>query len=75
MTLRTAGFNTIDESALHRPLAGGRVRAHADRRLAGSTAGGLKTVTVAVLALSAVSALRGTDVGHGLRTTIEPRAS
>lgn len=34
VTLRTAGFNTIDQSAPDRPLAGGRVRAHADRRLA-----------------------------------------
>ena len=55
VTLRTAGFNTIDQSALTDPsqavacvlmLIGGSP---------GSTAGGLKTVTVAVLALSAVS--------------------
>ena len=67
MTLRTAGFNTIDQSALTDPeqavacvlmLIGGSP---------GSTAGGLKTVTVAVLALSGSGAAR-TDVGHSLRT-------
>lgn len=63
VTLRTAGFNTIDEAALTGPsqtvacllmLIGGSP---------GSTAGGLKTVTAAVLILTAFSTLRGrTDV-------------
>ncbi len=74
VTLRTAGFNTIDQSALTDPSPGGRVRAHADRRSPGSTAGGLKTVTVAVLALSAVSALRGRTSVTAFGRTIEPRS-
>ena len=74
MTLRTAGFNTIDQSALTDPsqavacvlmLIGGSP---------GSTAGGLKTVTVAVLALSAVSALRGRTSVTAFGRTIEPRS-
>lgn len=74
VTLRTAGFNTIDESALTGPsqavacvlmLIGGSP---------GSTAGGLKTVTVAVLALSAVSALRGRTSVTAFGRTIEPRS-
>ena len=40
----------------------------------GSTAGGLKTVTVAVLALSAVSALRGRTSVTAFGRTIEPRS-
>ena len=59
VTLRTAGYNTIDQGALTGPaqalscvlmLVGGSP---------GSTAGGIKTVTLAVLALSALSAMRG----------------
>ena len=74
VTPRTAGFNTIDESALTGPsqavacvlmLIGGSP---------GSTAGGLKTVTVAVLALSAVSALRGRTSVTAFGRTIEPRS-
>ena len=74
VTLRTAGFNTIDQSALTDPsqavacvlmLIGGSP---------GSTAGGLKTVTVAVLALSAVSALRGRTSVTAFGRTIEPRS-
>jgi len=63
VTLRTAGFNTIDEAALTGPsqtvacllmLIGGSP---------GSTAGGLHTVTAAILILTAISTLRGrTDV-------------
>lgn len=58
-TLRTAGFNTIDQGALTPPsmfmsmilmLIGGSP---------GSTAGGIKTVTVAVLILTCISVLRG----------------
>ena len=71
VTLRTAGFNTIDESALTGPsqavacvlmLIGGSP---------GSTAGGLKTVTVAGLA---VSALRGRTSVTAFGRTIEPRS-
>jgi len=59
VTLRTAGFNTIDEAALTGPsqalacflmLIGGSP---------GSTAGGIKTTTLAVLLLCTISALHG----------------
>ena len=74
VTLRTAGFNTIDESALTGPsqalacvlmLIGGSP---------GSTAGGLKTVTAAILALSALGALRGHTSVVAFSRTIEPRS-
>ena len=74
VTLRTAGFNTIDESALTGPsqavacvlmLIGGSP---------GSTAGGLKTVTAAILALSALGALRGRTSVVAFSRTIEPRS-
>lgn len=74
VTLRTAGFNTIDESALTGPsqalacvlmLIGGSP---------GSTAGGLKTVTAAILALSAFGALRGHTSVVAFSRTIEPRS-
>lgn len=71
VTLRTAGFNTIDQAALTGPsqalacllmLIGGSP---------GSTAGGIKTVTAAVLVLSALSALRGRmDVSAFGRTIV-----
>ena len=59
VTPRTAGFNTVDMAALSEPgnlltnvfmLIGGSP---------GSTAGGVKTTTVAVLLLSAISSARG----------------
>lgn len=74
VTLRTAGFNTIDQSALTGPsqavacvlmLIGGSP---------GSTAGGLKTVTAAVLALSAFAALRGRTSVVVFGRTVEQRS-
>lgn len=74
VTLRTAGFNTIDQAALTGPsqalacllmLIGGSP---------GSTAGGIKTVTAAVLVLSALSALRGRMDVSAFGRTIVPRS-
>lgn len=74
VTLRTAGFNTIDLAALSGPsqavacilmLIGGSP---------GSTAGGIKTVTAAVLALTALSALRGKTSVSAFGRTIAPRS-
>lgn len=74
VTLRTAGFNTIDQAALTGPsqalacllmLIGGSP---------GSTAGGIKTVTAAVLVLSALSALRGRTVVSAFGRTIVTRS-
>ncbi len=64
VTARTAGFNTVDLTAMSSPallvmmalmLVGGSP---------GSTAGGMKTTTVAVLGSSAVSVFRRREHGH-----------
>lgn len=74
VTLRTAGFNTIDQGALTGPsqalacflmLIGGSP---------GSTAGGIKTVTAAVLLLTTLSALRGRTSVSAFGRTLVPRA-
>ncbi|WNX83249.1 potassium transporter TrkG [Agathobaculum sp. NTUH-O15-33] len=74
VTLRTAGFNTIDQAALTGPsqalgcflmLIGGSP---------GSTAGGVKTVTAAILLLSTLSALRGRTTVFAFGRAIAPRS-
>lgn len=73
VTLRTAGFNTIDEAALTGPsqalacflmLIGGSP---------GSTAGGIKTTTLAVLLLCTISALYGKTEIAAFGRAISPR--
>ncbi len=73
VTLRTAGFNTIDQAALTGPsqalgcllmLIGGSP---------GSTAGGMKTSTFAVLMLCTVSALKGSTTMSAFGRTISPK--
>ncbi len=73
VTLRTAGFNTIDQAALTGPsqalgcilmLVGGSP---------GSTAGGIKTSTFAVLFLCALSTLRGKTTMSAFGRAISPR--
>ncbi len=59
VTLRTAGFNTIDQAALAGPTQALSCLLMMIGGSPGSTAGGIKTVSAAVLVLSAVSALRG----------------
>ena len=59
VTLRTAGFNTIDQAALTGPSQALACLLMMIGGSPGSTAGGIKTVSAAVLVLSAVSALRG----------------
>ncbi len=58
ITLRTAGFNTLDQSALS---SGGSILSMILMLIGGSpasTAGGVKTVTVAVVFLTALSVIR-----------------
>lgn len=74
VTLRTAGFNTIDQSALS-----GSSQALASALMLiggspGSTAGGIKTVTAAILLLTALSALRGRTRVAAFERTIAPRS-
>lgn len=59
VTLRTAGFNTIDQGALTGASKAISVLMMFIGGSPGSTAGGIKTVTVAVLTLAAVTAMRG----------------
>mgnify|MGYP000500758049 FL=1 len=74
VTLRTAGFNTIDESALTGPSQALACMLMLIGGSPGSTAGGLKTVTAAILALSALGALRGRTSVVAFSRTIEPRS-
>ncbi len=73
VTLRTAGFNTIDQAALTGPsqavgcilmLIGGSP---------GSTAGGIKTSTFAVLAVCTLSALKGQATASVFGRTISSK--
>lgn len=71
VTLRTAGFNTIDQAALTGPSQAVACLLMMIGGSPGSTAGGIKTVTAAVLVLSAISALRGrTNVSAFGRTIV-----
>ena len=66
VTLRTAGFNTIDLGALTGPSQAVSCLLMFIGGSPGSTAGGIKTVTAAVLVLTAISAFCG-------RTTVRVR--
>lgn len=58
-TLRTAGFNTIDQGSLTPPSMAMSIFLMFIGGSPGSTAGGIKTVTIAVLILTCISVLRG----------------
>lgn len=74
VTLRTAGFNTIDLAALSGPSQAVSCILMIIGGSPGSTAGGIKTVTAAVLALTAFSALRGKTSVSAFGRTIAPRS-
>ncbi len=74
VTLRTAGFNTIDQAALTGPSQAIACLLMMIGGSPGSTAGGIKTVTTAVLAISAISALRGRTTASAFGRTIVPRS-
>ncbi|MDO5142117.1 MAG: potassium transporter TrkG [Eubacteriales bacterium] len=59
VTLRTAGFDMLDQAALSGPMQAISCLLMLVGGSPGSTAGGVKTVAAAVVALSALSALRG----------------
>ena len=59
VTCRTAGFNTIDQGALHGGTAMICILLMFVGGSSGSTAGGIKTTSAAVLVLAAWSVLRG----------------
>lgn len=73
VTLRTAGFNTIDQAALTGPSQAIACLLMMIGGSPGSTAGGIKTVTAAVLVLSAISALRGRTTVSAFGRTIVSR--
>lgn len=74
VTLRTAGFNTIDQGALTGPSQAVACLLMMIGGSPGSTAGGIKTVTAAVLVLSAISALRGRTTVAAFGRTIVSRS-
>lgn len=74
VTLRTAGFNTIDQAALTGPSQAVACLLMMIGGSPGSTAGGIKTVTAAVLVLSAISALRGRMTVSAFGRTIVSRS-
>ena len=73
VTLRTAGFNTIDQSALSGPTQALSCLLMLIGGSPGSTAGGIKTVAAAVLVLTTLSALRGRTTVSAFGRTIVPR--
>ena len=74
MTLRTAGFNTIDLGALTGPSQAASCLLMFIGGSPGSTAGGIKTVTAAVLVLTAISAFCGRTTVSAFGRTIVPRS-
>lgn len=74
VTLRTAGFNTIDQAALTGPSQAVACLLMMIGGSPGSTAGGIKTVTAAVLVLSAISALCGRTTVSAFGRTIVSRS-
>ncbi|MCI8881168.1 MAG: potassium uptake protein, TrkH family, partial [Clostridiaceae bacterium] len=73
-TLRTAGFSGIDQGALTGPSQGLAVVMMLIGGSPGSTAGGLKTVTVAVLLLTAWTAVCGRSEVIAFERRISSRA-
>ncbi len=61
VTLRTAGFNSIDLAQIHPATWTVMVLAMYVGGSPGSTAGGVKTTTIAVLLLAIVAVVRGSD--------------
>jgi len=72
VTTRTAGFNTMDFGKMSEPAQLLVILLMITGGAPGSTAGGIKTTTVAVLAVSAVSVFRrrDTDVAFGRRIPV-----
>ena len=60
-TLRTAGFNSVDISGINVPTLLTMLLLMAIGGSPGGTAGGIKTTTLAVLALTFIAAVRGSD--------------
>ena len=74
VTPRTAGFNTIDLGALTGPSQAVSCLLMFIGGSPGSTAGGIKTVTAAVLVLTAISAFCGRTTVSAFGRTIAPRS-
>ncbi|GIW72634.1 MAG: hypothetical protein KatS3mg102_2176 [Planctomycetota bacterium] len=74
MTLRTAGFNAIEQGALSPATVVLMMAVMFVGGSPGSTAGGIKTTTVALLALAVVAALRGRTEVHAFGRRL-PHAS
>jgi trk system potassium uptake protein TrkH len=73
ITLRTAGFNSVDIAAIQPPTWTVMVIAMFIGGSPASTAGGIKTTTFAVLVLSALAAIRGRDEATAWKRRIPHR--
>lgn len=74
VTTRTAGFNSIDQAALTSPSVALTMILMFIGGSPGSTAGGVKTVTIAVLFLTASSVVRGKSKVNLFGRSISPRS-
>ena len=74
VTPRTAGFNTADLTQLSGPTKGLTTALMLIGGSPGSTAGGMKTTTFAVLAAAAISTFRKNSDVHMFRRRVEPSA-
>lgn len=74
VTLRTAGFNSIDQGTLTGSGLAVSILLMFVGGSPGSTAGGIKTVTLAVLVLTALSAVRGESNISAFGRRIAPRS-
>ncbi len=73
-TLRTAGFNSIDLTSLRSATTWLMIALMFIGGTPGGTAGGIKTTTLAVLALAVVSTIRGSSTVTVLGRTIPQRS-
>ena len=74
VTPRTAGFNTADMGLLSGPSKGLMTALMLIGGSPGSTAGGMKTTTVALLAANAVSVFKRSPEVHLFRRRVDPSA-
>lgn len=72
-TTRTAGFAAIDQNAMAESTKAVSIVLMLIGGSSGSTAGGVKTVTVAVLFLAAISSARGQSRVRAFRRTVSDR--
>lgn len=73
VTTRTAGFAALDQGAMRESTKAASIVLMLIGGSSGSTAGGLKTVTVAVLMMAAIASARGKSYVQVFRRTVSDR--